>query len=192
MTRLEGALAAIDRANADDPHVVVIDGQERPKELTHAAMVMGWVEVLDPSADDAQLLAARAHHLRRWELPRSTYPDGRSGYLRWRTEQKKRHAVAVESILATAGYDRRTIERVQQIIRKEALGSDPDVQVHEDALCLVFLQTQLDELIDRLGPDRSVGVLGKTVAKMSAAALERVAALELSEQGRAAVSLALD
>ena len=34
------------------------------------------------------LLAARAHHLRRWELPRDSYPVGRAGYLRWRRDQK--------------------------------------------------------------------------------------------------------
>ena len=47
-----------------------------------------------------------------------------------------------------------TIERVQQIIRKEHLRTDPVVQVHEDALCLVFLQTQLADVANRLGPEK--------------------------------------
>ena len=110
-----------------------------------------WLARLDPDADDAQLLAARAHHLRRWTLPRSTYPEGRAGYLRWRTALKKQHAEEVAAILADVGYDAATIDRVQRIIRKEGLGTDPQVQTHEDALCLVFLETQLAEHGRRAG-----------------------------------------
>src|SRR6185503_15015262 len=103
----------------------------------HGRMMDAWVRHLDPDADDLALLAARAHHLRRWTLPRTDYPEGRSGYLRWRTTLKRQHAAEVGEILGEAGYDDAVIERVQQIIRKEALGRDPAVQVHEDALCLV-------------------------------------------------------
>ncbi len=35
-------------------------------------------------------IAARAHHLRRFALPRRPYPEGRPGYLRWRRDQKTR------------------------------------------------------------------------------------------------------
>ena len=60
-----------------------------------------------------------------------------------------------------------TIERVQRIIRKEGLKTDAAVQTHEDALCLVFLETQLVELVERLGDDKSVDVIAKTLRKMS-------------------------
>src|SRR5690242_8086915 len=116
--RLAAALAAIDAANADDPNVLVVDGVERPKEQAHAEMMTAWVQRLDPDADDVQLLAARAHHLRRWTRPRSDYPDGRSGYLRWRTALKAQHADEVGEILAGCGYEPDEIERVQRIIRK--------------------------------------------------------------------------
>jgi hypothetical protein len=36
-----------------------------------------WAEVLDPRASDEALLAARAHHVRRWSIARDSYPDGR-------------------------------------------------------------------------------------------------------------------
>ena len=68
-------------------------------------------------------------------------------------------------ILAAAGYDDATIARVQAIVRKEGLGRDAAVQVHEDALCLVFLQTQFDELIERLGHDKAVEVVAKTAGQ---------------------------
>ena len=181
--RFEAALAAIDAANADDPNVVVVDGVQRPKEQAHAELMSDWVRRLDPDATDEQLLAARAHHLRRWALPRSEYPDGRSGYLRWRTELSKRHAADVGEILVDHGYDSSAIERVQQIIRKQGLTTDPAVQVHEDALCLVFLDTQLDPTIDRLGRDKVVDVVAKTLHKMSPAGLAAAGGLELSGLG---------
>jgi hypothetical protein len=189
--QLGAAIAAIDARNAEDQVRLVVEGVERPKELVHAELVTAWVERFDPDASDAQLLAARAHHLRRWALPRTDYPEGRAGYLRWRTEAKRRHAEEVAGLLAGVGYDEATIDRVQAIITKRGLGTDPAVQVHEDALCLVFLQTQLDELVGQLGEERSVAVLAKTAKKMSPAAIAAAGELPLSASGRRLLLAAL-
>ena len=164
---------------------------ERPKEQAHAELMTAWVQRLAPEASEAQLLAARAHHLRRWALPRSEYPEGRAGYLRWRTELKQRHAREVSEILAEAGYDEPTIERVQAIILKRGLATDPDVQTHEDALCLVFLATQFDDLIARLGHEKVVEVVAKTLVKMSERGRAEALQLGLSAEGTAVVSEAL-
>jgi hypothetical protein len=181
--RLAEAIAAIDEANSADPNELVHRGRRRPKELLHAELMTQWVTALDPDADEAQLLAARAHHFRRWTSPRSEFPEGRAGYLRWRTRAKQRHADEVGAVLAAHGYDDATIARVGSIIRKEGLRSDPAVQTHEDALCLVFLDTQLDDLADRLGDEEVVEVLAKTVPKLSPRGLDAVGQLELSERG---------
>lgn len=190
--RLDRAVAAIDTANADDPHTILIDGVSRPKELAHAELMTEWVRRLDPSATDAQLLAARAHHLRRWVVPRSDYPQGRAGYLRWRSDAKARHATEVAEILRASGCDDATIERVQQIVRKESLRSDGAVQVHEDASCLVFLQTQLHDLVEQLGADKGVDVLRKTVLKMSPRGRVEARGLPLAPQDRAMVIAVLE
>lgn len=173
-------MAAIDAANAEDPATVA-----------HAELVTAWVRRLDPTAGAEQLLAARACHLRRFALPRSSYPAGRAGYLRWRAEAKKRHAADVAGILAAAGYDDAAIARVQAIIRKEGLGRDPAVQVHEDALCLAFLESQLDETAATTGAEKMVEVLVKTLAKMSPAAVEAAGGLALTPAGAALVAEAL-
>jgi hypothetical protein len=180
MDPLERALAAIDAANSDDPHVIVVDGVERPKELAHAELMTRWVRTLDPDCSDEQLIAARAHHLRRWTIPRSSYPEGRSGYLRWRTALKRQHADEVGAILRVAGYGDDAIARVQAIVSKQGLGRDPAVQVHEDALCLVFLETQFDELTGKLGEDKTIDVLRKTAKKMSPAGLDAARGLRFS------------
>ena len=189
--RLQAALDAIDAANADDPNRVEVRGVSRPKELAHAELVSQWVSKLDPGASDALRLAARAHHLRRWELPRSDYPDGKAGYHRWRREQQKRHAEQVGRILRAQGYDEGDIARVQAIVRKQGLGSDPEVQVFEDALCLVFIETQFRELADRLGDEKLVDVTRKTLAKMSDAGIARVREFSLSDEDLALIERAV-
>ena len=190
--RLAVALAAVDAANADDPATVVVGGAERPKELTHAEMMTRWVRYLDPGCRDEQLIAARAHHLRRWAVPRDSYPRDRAGYLRWRTALQRRHAEDVGRIMRDAGYGDESIEQVQAIVRKRGLGRDPAVQVHEDALCLVFLETQLDELTTSLGDeDKMVDILRKTAAKMSPAGLEAARQLSLSPEGAELLGRAL-
>jgi hypothetical protein len=181
--RLAAASDAIDAANAADPNEITIGGETGPKELLHGRRAAEWVLRLDPDADDAQLLAARAHHFRRWTHPRGEFPDGRAGYLRWRTAAKKAHAVEVGELLRSAGYGDDTVDRVGAIIRKEALSTDPAVQVHEDALCLVFLESQFDELSDQLGDDHMVEVLVKTLRKMSPAGIEAASTIPLSDRG---------
>lgn len=182
--RFRAAIAAIDAANADDPHTIVVRGTRRPKELAHAELAMAWVRRLDPGADELSLLAARAHHLRRWTLPRDAYPAGRAGYLRWRAELKRRHADEVGEILRGCDYDDAEVARVAAIVRKEGLGRDPAVQVHEDALCLVFLETQFTDLARRLGDDRTVEVVRKTIRKMSPAGIAAAGELALTAHER--------
>ena len=189
--RLETALAAIDAANADDPNTIDVGGVTRPKELAHAELMTAWLERLVESPTDAQRLAARAHHLRRWVSPRDTYPEGRAGYLRWRKDQATRQADEVAGLLGRAGYDEATIERVQAIITKTGLRTDPEVQAHEDALCLVFLQTQLLDLAAQLGPDKAVDVLAKTLKKMTPRGRSEALELDLDPAGRAALEQAL-
>ena len=156
--RFDRAIAAIDAANAESP---------TGTELDHARRVTDWVRTLVPEPSEALLLAARAHHVRRWTVPRSSYPDGRSGYLRWRRDLHEVHAAEAGRILADAGYDASTVARVQDIVRKRRLASDPEVQALEDALCLVFIETQYDELAGRLDAGKMASVVDKTLAKMS-------------------------
>lgn len=189
--RLQAALDAIDAANAADPKLIEVRGESRPKELAHAELASEWIRKLDPEASEPLLLATRAHHIRRWEVPRGDFPDDKAGYHRWRRELQKRHAEHVGRILLQQGYDEATIARVQAIVRKQGLGSDPEVQVFEDALCLVFIETQFRELADRLGDEKLVDVTRKTIAKMSDAGIARLRELSLAEEDLALIERAL-
>ena len=156
--RFARAIAAIDAANAEDPH---------DKELRHSELATKWVRQLRPDASEELLLAVRAHHLRRWTVPRDSYPEGRNGYLRWRRQLQKQHAADVGHILSGQGYDDASITRVQGIIQKRRLSSDPEVQAFEDALCLVFVEDQLDEFSTRVDEAKLADIVEKTLEKMS-------------------------
>jgi hypothetical protein len=169
--RLRIALDAIDRANAEDPNEITVRGEPQPKELAHAKLVSEWVARLVPDPSEALLLAARAHHIRRWQSPRSDYPEGRSGYHRWRRELQQLHADEAGGILEAAGYGEATVVRVQTIIKNQGLGRDAEVQALEDALCLVFLELQFRDLAERLEEEKLLDVTRKTLAKMSPAAI---------------------
>ena len=194
--RFERAITAIDAANADDPVRIVVRGAKRPKELAHAELVTEWVRRLDPAPSDELLLAARAHHLRRWVIPRSSFPAGRSGYLRWRKAEHEQHARDVALLLDAAGYDESTVIRVQDLVRKRGLGRDPaardpEAQTLEDALCLVFLETQLTALASRHDDDKMIDILRKSAAKMSEQGVAAAGEIDLDERGRSLLERAL-
>ncbi|MFN0095832.1 MAG: DUF4202 domain-containing protein [Dehalococcoidia bacterium] len=161
------AIAAIDEANACDPNELIAGERRGPKELVHAAMMTEWVERLAPEASPALRLAARAHHLRRWEMPRSSYAEGRHAYLRWREDLHRFHARELQALLAGAGLDAATSERAAQLVAKRAPRGDAEAQVLEDALCLVFLETQFAGLATKLDPAKLPDVVRKTWRKMS-------------------------
>jgi len=186
--RLRKALAAIDAANAGDPHTILVRGQRRAKEQAHAELVSEWIAVLAPDASEALQLAGRAHHLRRWAIPRADYPEGREGYLRWRRALHDFHAEQTAAILAEHGYDAALIRRVSDLLHKRGLArGEPDAQVLEDALCLVFLETQYREIAERLPEEKLLDVTVKTLRKMSERAKQL--ALELPLDARDAATI---
>lgn len=174
--RLQAAFIAIDSANGEDP-TVHSDG---PLAQVQGIRATHWTNLLAPNAADALQIATRAHHLRRWELKRESYPEGRAGYLKWRRENKEHQAQAAAEIVRNVGYDDDVAERTTTLLLRQELKSDPDTQVLEDAACLVFLETQYEGLIDRLDREKAIGAVAKTLKKMSPEAIELSGSIELS------------
>jgi hypothetical protein len=165
--RQRRAIAAFRAHNAQDPNRVLDAGVERPKELAAAERLAAWVERLEPSASEALVLASHCQHLCRWELPRGDFPEGRIGYLTWRKALARRHAARAAAILRDVGYDDALINEVRAINLKQGLHANPDTQTMEDALCLSFLEFELDEFARKHDDAKVVDIIQKTWGKMS-------------------------
>jgi hypothetical protein len=187
------AIAAFDRENARDPGFEIVGGVARPRELVQAERLSAWVTRLAPDASEPLRLAARCQHLRRWEIARSEYPQGRAGYLQWRTRLGRFHAEQSAKILTELGYDAETIAAVGRINAKVGLRSDPDVQTMEDALCLSFLEHELAAFCDKHPDDKLIEILQKSWKKMSERGRSAALALapELPSRARSLIERAL-
>lgn len=173
------AIAAIDTANAADPHSIEVAGAMRPSGHVYGERMSAALAALYPDASEALQLAARAQHLCRWKVPRRDYPEGRAGYHRWRNDLKRLHAQWAADILAANGYDEAMIARTGALIRKEGLATDPETQALEDAACIVFITYELEDFAAKHDDAKLVGILAKTWAKMSARAHEKALTLDL-------------
>ncbi|ACT91428.1 DUF4202 domain-containing protein [Dyadobacter fermentans] len=191
MTRLDQAFEQFDDYNRRSPGQIVWDGVTYPVEYFYALKLHEWVVKLNPNASESLLLASRCQHIGRWEIARNSYPDGRVGYLKWRSDLSKYHAGIAAEILAGVGYDDDTISRVKQIVLKQRLKTDEDVQTMENALCLLFLQYQYDDLIAKMTEEKMIDILRKTWAKMTDPGHEAALSLAYSEQGRDLILKAL-
>ncbi len=171
--RFDEAIARIDAAHAEDPEK---DAAGEPRELVYARRMSAWLEKLVPDASEALRLAVRCQHLRRWAIPRSAYPAGKVGYLRWRKEEALAHSALAGEILARVGYDSEAVKHVQSLVKKERIKHDAQAQLLEDCACLVFLEYEFAEFAPMHEEAKLVDILHKSWSKMSprgqAAALE--------------------
>ena len=90
----------IDQAHSADP---ACTGDGRAAELVYADRVESWVAKLTPDATPLLLLAARCQHLERWQTPRSSFAEGKAGYLTWRRSLYVKQANRASELLLAAG-----------------------------------------------------------------------------------------
>ena len=170
MSRLQAALDAIDAANAHDP-----DRREgTPAALLYGQRMSAELERLFPGASEPLQIAARGQHIERWVLKRQDFPQGRAGYLAWRTELAKHHAARVGAIMEAAGYRAEDVEKAQKMLRKEGIKRDPDVQALEDVICFTFLRWYFAPFAQTQDPGKLDRIVAKTARKMSPEARARV------------------
>lgn len=170
VSRLHDALAAIDAANRHDP-----DRREgRPAALLYGERMTAELLRLFPDASELLQIAARGQHIERWILNRQDFPEGRAGYLAWRTELAKHHAARVGAIMADAGYGAEDIARAAKMIRKEEIKRDADVQALEDVICFTFLRWYFAPFAPTQDPAKLERIVARTARKMSPEGRARV------------------
>jgi hypothetical protein len=168
--RFNAAIAAFDAANSADPNTERDGRLEDPRELVYARRMNRMLERFAPDAPEAVRLAVRCQHIRRWEIPRDQYPKTPEGYRAWRKRLMDFHAEVAGRILEAVGYEPEAIARVQGLVRKERLKRDPDAQLVEDVVDLVFLEHYLERFVaehPEYDEAKLADILRKTWAKMS-------------------------
>jgi hypothetical protein len=179
--QLASTIAAIDDANRQDPNN--LNGQ--PLAMVQGQAGSRWLDELCATPRDELRLAVRAHHLRRWELKRVDYPEGRSGYLRWRRANKAHQADSLASLMQEDEWPESSIELARLLLGRTKLRTDLDTQTLEDAACLVFLETQFEAMTERTEHKHLVSIVAKTLNKMSPGAVILAGSIGLSTTSRA-------
>jgi hypothetical protein len=169
--RFRAAIERFDAANTADPNREAdAAGVEQPRELLYAQRMSEMLERFAPEASEVVRLAARCQHIRRWEIPRDSYPRTPEGYKAWRTRLADFHADTAAGILRDAGYEEEAIGRVRSLLRKERLKRDPETQLLEDVIGLVFLEHYLAGFVaehPEYDEAKFADILRKTWLKMS-------------------------
>ncbi len=187
---IDRARAGLDAAHAAEPAVPA----GKPSELAYADHIERWIGRLVEQPNLALRLAARAQHLERWAIPRSAFPMDKPGYFAWRKAVQKRQGERAREILANAGMDVVTCERVAVLVAKGAPKGDSDAQALEDAACLTFLATELGDFASHhpdYSRDKFIDIIRKTWRKMSPRAHQLALTIPLPEGVQALVKAAI-
>ncbi len=189
--RYASAITRFDAVNREDPNHETLDGEIIPKELLYAQRMSKWLKRHAPDASEALRLAARSQHIARWLIPRSDYTMDRKGYLQWRTTLNRFHAEKACKILAEVGYDKNTIKRVEGFLLKKHLKDDPEMQILEDVICLVFLESYFTDFSKKYDAEKIIPVIQKTWNKMTPSGHRAALALNLPAEASELIKAAL-
>lgn len=190
--KFQKAIEKFDAANSEDPHTEIHNGREYPKELLYALRMTEWLNRFEPNASEALQLAARCQHIHRWKIPRERYPMDRKGYHQWRTTLKKYHSETAGALLHEVGYDQQTINRVKTLLLKEKLKADPEVQLLEDVICLVFLDYYFEDFARKHDDEKLIEIIRRTLKKMSHKGHEAALKLQFSSKEEKIIKKALE
>ena len=189
--RFEAAIRKFDAANSDDPNTEIADGKVYPKELLYAQRMTDCLKRVAPEASEALQLAVRCQHIRRWTISRQDFEAGILGYNKWRNSLKKYHAEVAGQILQEVGYEPELIERVQFLVQKRQLKIDPEVQLLEDIICLVFLEYYFLDFARQHEEAKVIDIVQKTWRKMTPQGHQLALQLNLPTEAKELIGKAL-
>ena len=169
---LNQVISLIDKANSEDPNIQTDNsGKEWPKELLYSHRMTDMLHRFVPDADEVAQIAMRGQHIVRWKSPRKDFPEGRVGYLQWRTQLYKFHAESTAKLMLEVCYDDEIIERVKKAIGKKAIKANEDTQRLEDVTDLVFIEHYMLPFVEKhpeYDEDKWLDIVRRTWNKMSA------------------------
>jgi hypothetical protein len=193
--RCTAVIADIDGVNADDPRTIVVAGTTRPYEVVYSERMTRRLEAMYPEAPELLRIAARGQHIRRFDIPRSQFPQGRDGYNEWRRTCREHHAKLLHDIMSRHGYNHQDIEHVAKLVKKEQLKKDKESQALENVVDVVFLEHYFDEFHGKYShydDAKIIDIIGKTLRKMSPKGHQAALALDLPERTRKLILAAVE
>jgi vacuolar-type H+-ATPase catalytic subunit A/Vma1 len=193
--RYTAVIADIDRANADDPRAIVVHGKERPYEVVYSERMTQRLATMYPDASELLRIAARGQHIRRFDIPRARFAQGREGYNEWRRTCRGHHATILRSSMSRNGYSEQDIEQVVKLVKKEQLKKDKESQALENVVDVVFLEHYFDEFHGKYShydDAKMIDIVGKTLRKMSPKGHQAALALDMPERTRKLVLAAVE
>ncbi|MBA6264757.1 DUF4202 domain-containing protein [Colwellia sp. Bg11-12] len=194
-SRLTAVHSAIDKINSEDPNKTQVNGLSQPNELLYGQYMTACLEQYFPQSNELVKIAVRAQHIKRWDLKRNEFDEGKAGYYQWRIAQGKFHAQLTKSLMLENGYDENEAELTACILRKEQLKTNENTQTLEDVACLVFLQYYFDAFAAKYteanNEAKIIRIVQKTWGKMSDRGHEIALSLTLPDHLAALVGKAL-
>lgn len=169
----------IDSENCDDK-----------SEVLYSKRMLETLLDFDTQAEDDLKIACYGQHIKRFAYPRSDYPEGRAGYLKWRKELYTIHANLVEDCILKANGSKQFAESVKNIMINKVTGKGKS-QTFEDVACLVFLKYYFNDFAVKHEESKLVTIIQKTWNKMSDKAHEAALKLKFTDEQMALLKKAL-
>ena len=188
---MQNVLDKIDDLNALDPNRVVHNGVETSKEILYSERMTERLHSFHENPADILQIAARAQHIQRWIISRQDYPMTREGYKNWREDLALHHSELTASLMEEEGYSQEKINAVRELLTKKNLKTNPNMQIQEDVICLVFLEYYFEDFAGKHSEEKLITILKKTWGKMSDHGHQAALALDFSDASRKLVEKAL-
>src|SRR5690606_7206648 len=95
------------------------------------------------------------------------------------------------SIMRDSSYAEEEVKKVEDLLNKRNLKSDPDAQTLEDVACLVFLKNYIEDFIKQHEEDKVISIVQKNWRKMSKRGQDAALALHMPREARGIIQQAL-
>ncbi|MFT3772761.1 MAG: DUF4202 family protein [Minicystis sp.] len=162
-------------------------------DYDHALDAWQWLLRLDPGASLAVQAAALFHDVERLESEAVARVEHHArSYDAFKDAHARRGAAIARALLAGAGVDAATVERVAFLVeRHEKPGDDAELSLLNEADALSFFSLNSPGFIDYYGPEHARMKVARSLGRLGPHAQSRVLGIRYRPDVRALVLLAL-
>lgn len=182
LSSFENVLAQLTVAHQKDPNRETWNNEVFPAEWLYIRRITERLKSFSPEASTELIIAANCQHLCRWEIERTSFPEGRIGYYQWRNYLSDYQFQKAREIILGAGFGAEFADRVKLIVKKENIFTNPEAQTLEDVVCLVFMEFYLDDFIRAKSELNMATVILKTWNKMSEKGHQEALKIQFSDE----------